>query len=157
MLKEGTVAGVFKEIPPIGPLKPLPSNISNDMSLQSPKKSRLLQPGWARRSRAFRLQSPQYDRRSGDDLEDVRDEELYDGDMHSSPSLSLEDLVGVSDPYTGHSRVIREMDSGKTAGNRKITFDLDSSLEDLQDPKHGTLYTVYVYVHTHVFLYVLCI
>ena len=157
MLKEGNVAGVFKEIPPIGPLKPLPSNISNNKSLQSPKKSRLLQPGWARRSHPFRLQSPEYDRKSGDDFEDIHDEELYEGDMHSSPSLSLEDLVGVSDPYTGYSHV-RGMDSGKMAGNRKITFDLDSSLEDLQDPKHGTVYTMYVCVRTYpCILYVWCI
>lgn len=157
----GGDSGLLRDDPPYGPLKPLPSlkkattvvhhstkpplqqqvSMSAGNSLRtSPQQSCLPQPGWAKHSPFLRHQPTVLSSRGNGWMDErlSHQEEEHSG-QESAPSLrglSLEDLINVSDVHEHSKHKTRSSPRNEMHGHsRTISFDLDSSLEDLRKGK----------------------
>ena len=158
----GGDGGLLRDDPPYGPLKPLPSSkkaatvvhhhstkptlqqqvsMSAGNSLRtSPQQSHLPQPGWAKHSPILRHQPTVLSSRGNGWVgERLSHQEEEHSDQESAPSLrglSLEDLINVSDVHEHSKHKARSSPRNEMHGHsRTVSFDLDSSLEDLRKGK----------------------
>jgi hypothetical protein len=137
MLEDGDVTGVFREIPTDGPLSDLRMSSRPKSAKSSPslKQSHLLQPGWAKNSLPLK-HSPNYNEKyvQVPKFKEIRNEDGLESGSQSPPSLSLEELIGASNVFAT-SKGPPTLHAGRTRVDerRKMSFDTDSSSDDLQD------------------------
>lgn len=179
-LAEGSGGGLLRENPPRGPLEPLSSSkktatamhhrntrqadqqvavaASNSVRM-TPHQSRLLQPGWAKHSppRKQHSTSPT----TGSSHEWLGGRVSHQGEEYSVCSeqesaaslrgLSLEDLINVSGVYVHSKAEARGSHQGNTHHqSRTVSFDLDSSLEDLREGTYVMISRLLYHLYTRV-------